>query len=230
MSFLKSISVLEGRDLLIAWLALAIAFTFALSGGLWAFTGFTGISINDLVVSFLIALLTVGLSFVLHELAHKFTAMHFGYWAEFRKSTQMLLIAIALAVVTGVVFAAPGATLINTAGREMTKKESGLISIAGPLMNLILAVPFFGMMVAGIFMSNGQIEVFSVAGILFLVGNIGFMVNAMLTFFNLLPVGPLDGRKILAWNPGVFVVMILIAVAVLFLALQPEIVAGFILR
>jgi len=29
-------------------------------------------------------------------------------------------------------------------------------------------------------------------------------VNGMLAAFNMLPVGPLDGKKVLAWNPAAF--------------------------
>jgi Zn-dependent protease len=230
MNFLASVSAFERRDLLVAWIALAIAFTFAFSGGLRFFTDAGRVPVTELAATFCIALLTVGLSFVCHELAHKFTAMRFGYWAEFRKSTQMLLVAVAVAVVTGIVFAAPGATLIGTAGRGMTKHENGIISVAGPLTNLVLAVPFFVIMVAGIVLTDGSQlllnDVFSLSGFLFSLGSIGFMVNAMLAFFNMLPAGPLDGKKILAWNPAVFAVVILVAVCVLFVALQPELILG----
>ena len=61
-----------------------------------------------------IALLTVGIGLVLHELAHKFAAIKYGFWAEFRKSNFMLLVAIALAALVGFVFAAPGATVISS--------------------------------------------------------------------------------------------------------------------
>ena len=77
---------------------------------------------------------------MLHELAHKFTAMHYGYWAEFRKDNQMLLIAVVLAALAGVVFAAPGATVIY--GDRIDKRENGLISAAGPATSLALALVF----------------------------------------------------------------------------------------
>ena len=50
---------------------------------------------------------------------------------------------------------------------------------------------------------------------------IGFQVNAMLAFFNMLPVGPLDGRKILRWNAVVFVALIAVSLLVLYVSLQP---------
>ena len=220
MSLLDKISPFERKDLLIAWLVLGVAFTLAINGGLTLVTNYDKITVEALLITFVISLVTVGLAFVLHELAHKFTAMKFGYWAEFRKSTQMLIIAVVVAAITGIVFAAPGATLINTAGREMTKKENGIISIAGPMINLILLIPFLIIMIIGFLMSpTNNIVLMTLPGFLFYLGMIGFQVNAMIAFFNMLPFGPLDGKKILRWNPVIFGVVIVITLGLLYLAL-----------
>jgi Zn-dependent protease len=40
---------------------------------------------------------------------------------------------------------------------------------------------------------------------------VGLRVNAMIAAFNMLPVSVLDGRKVLAWNPGVFAFLIMAA-------------------
>lgn len=219
MEVLKKISQFELRDLLIAWFCLAVAFTLDISGGIAFVTNPGKISVDMLALTFVIAVATVGVSFVLHELAHKFMAIRYGYWAEFRKNTQMLLIAVVIAVVTGIVFAAPGTTLINTAGRVMTKKERGMISASGPVTNLIFAVPFLAVMFAGIILCGAAATPFTVPGFLFYLGLIGFQVNAMLAFFNMLPIGPLDGKKIFAWHPGVFAVLIVVSFLALVAAL-----------
>lgn len=224
MSLLDKISPFERKDLLIAWLVLGVAFTLGINGGLALVTNFQKITVEALLITFVVSLVTVGLSFVLHELAHKFTAMKFGYWAEFRKSTQMLIIAVVVAAITGIVFAAPGATLINTAGREMTKKENGIISIAGPMINLILIIPFLIIMIIGFMMSPTSIVLMTLPGFLFYLGMIGFQVNAMIAFFNMLPFGPLDGKKILRWNPVIFGVVIAISLGLLYLALTPTLI------
>jgi len=202
---LERISDRERKDLGIAWLALALAFTLALVGGFSA----TGVHLGTATLLFLLSLVTVGVAFVLHELAHKFTAMRYGYWAEFQKDNQMLLVAVAIAALVGVVFAAPGATMIY--GPTLSKKENGLISVAGPVTNLLLAIPF-GLLVLG-----GTI--FDLGWFVILVGAVGVKINAMLAAFNMLPIGPLDGKKVLAWNPAIFIVMIGISFVLLFGAL-----------
>jgi Zn-dependent protease len=229
MSLLSKISPFERRDLLIAWFVLGVAFTLGITGGLSLITDYSKISIESLIIIFIVSLIAVGLSFVLHELSHKFTAMKFGYWAEFRKNTQMLIIAVVIAAITGIIFAAPGATLINTGGREMTRKESGIISIAGPLTNLILCIPFVILLIAGFLLSTTETSVLSLPAFLYYLGMIGFQVNAMLAFFNMLPVGPLDGKKILKWNPVIFALVIAVSLVLLYVSLKPELILNLLI-
>ncbi len=207
---LSAITKHERRDLLIGWLAIALAFTFIfIRSGVTPFT---------FVLFFVISLFTVGIGFLLHELAHKFTAMKYGFWAEFRKDTQMLLVAIAVAALVGVVFAAPGATMIYSRdGRMMTREESGIISIAGPAINLLLCIPFLLMIIAGAAMGypfTGGLAAF----VVFTIGMVGLSVNSMIAFFNLLPISVLDGKKIFTWNPAAFAVAIILSLGLLLLS------------
>ncbi|MDN7024757.1 peptidase M50 [Methanoculleus sp. FWC-SCC1] len=189
---LERIPLRERRDLIIAWLAISIAFTLIYVRG--------GVNLTNFLLLFVMSLVTVGVAFVLHELAHKFVAMHYGYWAEFRKDNQMLLVAVVLAALVGVVFAAPGATYVYG---NATRQENGWISAAGPITNLLLCIPFLGLVFLG------------AEGILGLVGVLGLRINAMIAVFNMLPVSVLDGRKVLAWNPVAFGVIIAAAAGVL---------------
>ena len=192
---LERIPLRERRDLLIAWLAISIAFTLIYIRG--------GVNVTGLIFFFVMSLLTVGVAFILHELAHKFTAMRYGYWAEFKKDNQMLLVAVVMAALVGVVFAAPGATYIYG---NATRAENGRISAAGPITNLLLCIPFAALMLFG-------------GGLIGIVGLVGLRVNAMIATFNMLPISVLDGRKVLAWNPAVFAVLIVASVGLLFWSL-----------
>ncbi|WP_332450877.1 site-2 protease family protein [Methanoculleus sp.] len=193
---LQRLPLRERRDLLIAWLAISVAFTLIYIRG--------GVDPFGLVFFFVMSLVTVGVAFVLHELAHKFAAMRYGYWAEFQKDNQMLLVAVVMAALVGVVFAAPGATYVYG---NATKAENGRISAAGPLTNLILCIPFAALML----LSGG--------GLIGLVGLVGLRVNAMIAAFNMLPISVLDGRKVLAWNPVVFAVLMAASAGLLFWSL-----------
>jgi len=223
MGMLKKITPFEAKDLIISWLALAVAFTVGAMGLINLFmTGFKGFNIVSVLIYFLVALLAVGLSFILHELAHKFTAIKYGFWSEFRKNNSMLVISVALAAILGIVFAAPGATLINSGGREITKKQNGVISVMGPLVNLGLFIIFAVVLVIGVALGGGA-EVLSgylssPASYLVFIGQMGCTINAAIMFFNMIPVGPLDGRKVLRWNPVIFIIMIVIGGGLVFMA------------
>ncbi|MGA2918356.1 peptidase M50 [Methanoregula sp.] len=195
----------EEADLFVAWMAIAISFTIIKI----APYGITGpVSRLDPVVMLLyfgISLITVGIGFILHEMAHKFTAIRYGYWAEFRKDNIMLMIAIVMAALVGFVFAAPGATVIysNTGdGRIMTREQNGIISASGPVVNLLLCIPFL------IMVFLGGISFDSPTYLLRVIGIFGIQINAMIAAFNLLPISILDGRKVFAWNIPVFLVLI----------------------
>jgi Zn-dependent protease len=188
---LEKIPPRERRDLLIAWIAISVAFTLIFVR--------SGADIISLIFFFVMSLLTVGVAFVFHELAHKFAAMHYGYWAEFQKDNQMLLVAVIMAALAGIVFAAPGATYVYG---NATRTENGWISAAGPITNLVLCVPFVVLILFG-------------GGLIGLVGLVGLRVNAMIATFNMLPISVLDGRKVLAWNPAVFALLMVASVGAL---------------
>ncbi|MEA3190209.1 MAG: hypothetical protein QOD77_791 [Thermoplasmata archaeon] len=141
-------------------------------------------------IHLLAAFLAVTTGFVLHELAHKVVAQRYGYWAEFRAQFPSLGLSLLMAVFTPLLVAAPGAVLIQ--GR-VTARESGIISLVGPALNFVVALaalPF----ARGV---NPDAPVPLVFGMVAL-------VNAVLAAFNLLPFGPLDGRKVLRWSKPVW--------------------------
>jgi hypothetical protein len=143
---LERISRRERFDLLIAWGAISLAFSLIFKDNFELIRIFPD-PIIRFIFSLLFSVVTVGIGFVVHEMAHKFTAMKYGYWAEFRKDNTMLLVAVALAALVGVVFAAPGATVIYNNGRfggGLSREENGKISAAGPVTNLLLCIIALG--------------------------------------------------------------------------------------
>jgi Zn-dependent protease len=213
---LERITRREEADLFVAWMAIAISFTIIKI----APNGILGLpshlNVVDMVLYFGISLLTVGIGFILHEMAHKFTAIRFGYWAEFRKDNVMLMIAVVMAALVGFVFAAPGATVIysNTGdSRIMTREQNGIISAAGPVINLLLCALF-----AALFFSVGGSIALETGSLLAIIGLAGIQINSMIAAFNLIPISILDGRKVFAWNIPVFLVLVAVAFGTLYVS------------
>lgn len=188
-------------DITKAWLIVSLAFAVVfsslslLSGGF----SFDRLFSTNFLFVFAVALVTAGLGFLLHELAHKFVAQHYGCTAEFRSDDMMLYLALGLAVIVGFIFAAPGAVMIVG---MVTRRENGIISWAGPLTNYILAMVFLVLMI----LIAPLKPIFS----------IGFQVNMWLGLFNMIPFGMFDGLKILHWNRWVWGAMVVFGIAFVF--------------
>ena len=151
----------ERNDLIISWLTISAAFALVLSQGI----------LTRISVTLPIAFVGVGSAFIFHELAHRQVAIRFGAQAQFRAWKFGLILAILTALPVlftgrGFIFAAPGAVYIY--GTHITRKQNGLISLAGPIVNLI-----FGF-------------VFLMLSVLFVIGSLAWQITfygAMINFF-----------------------------------------------
>ena len=187
-----STSEIEIKDLIKAWIAISIAFAILIGGTIFSIKFY---------YSFIIASLTVGIGFLFHELGHKLVAQRYGCFAEFRAFNQMLILAILMSFF-GFVLAAPGAVMISG---PVGRRRNGKISLAGPAVNLVLAILFLGFL-----LSNP-------AGIIKTIAFYGFLVNTWLALFNMIPFGNFDGAKILRWNKFVYGIFVFIVLLLMFM-------------
>ena len=188
-------SKIEIQHLFISIFVLTFAFAFALT----PFNFLDGFNINNLIYGLLLSFLGISTAFFFHEMSHKFTAQKFGLWAEYRMFPQGLLLASVLGIITGFVFAAPGAVMFQGGSKNY---ETGRIAMAGPLSNIIIA----------------SVTLFLYLFIFYEIELIGEIIaficfiNAFLAVFNLLPFGPLDGTKIIRWNATVWVILLIFSI------------------
>ena len=180
----------EIRDILISLFVISLAFAYI----------FSGRDLNTTISLFKYMVVVVGFGFVLHELAHKFTAIRYGYWAEYKMWSQGLILALITAYF-GFVFAAPGAVYIH--GYNIKPSENGKISLAGPVINIILAVLF--LMSMPLASQHGILNI----------AILGATINSFLAVFNLIPLVVLDGAKVFKWNPLVWIATMLLALILL---------------
>ena len=85
----------------------------------------------------------------------------------------------------------------------LTREQNGRVSLAGPLTNLVVSLAFTGGWLALVGAVSGDLA-FYAGGILFFTG----YINSFLGVFNMLPIPPLDGSKVLAWNIGIWAIAI----------------------
>ncbi len=182
----------EIKDLFFAWIMISLAFTILFSGISTLFN-----NPSFFILSFLISGFTAGIGFLLHELMHKYVAQNYGLKAEFVAFYNMLFLAIGFSFF-GFILAAPGAVMMQ--GRRITKEQNGKISLAGPMTNIVLGL---GFLIPLIFLKP--------EGILRIFLDYGLIINALLALFNLIPLGPFDGKKIWEWNKTIHIITVLIA-------------------
>jgi Zn-dependent protease len=150
------------------------------------------------VAQFPMLLVAVIIAFLFHELAHKFVAQRFGAVAYYKMWPHLLLLGL-VAMLTPFKFVAPGAVVIQPYkfGRwgyrfkHLSPNELGLIAVSGILVNLFFALTLR-------LVENPIAQTIA-------------LLNAWLAFFNLIPLGPLDGRKVLRWSMFAWFVLILIS-------------------
>lgn len=163
-------------ELFYAWVLISLAFSIALFR-------------EDFLEVFFLSFVCVGLGFLLHELAHKFTAIKFGVEARFHADNKMLVFALITSFL-GIILASPGYVKLKGFFNE---KISGIVAFFGPFTNLVLALFFLPLS-----FFEGYLGVF---------GQFGFFVNSYLGLFNMVPIDPFDGRKIWVWSKFYYLVL-----------------------
>ncbi len=197
----------EIKDIIISTLALAFIFFYGLYGYQLILNLNTGA-----LYAYLLYLAIIFFAFIPHELAHKFTAIRYGCQARYQIWWKGLKFALLLAIITdgNFVIAAPGAVMIYSMRKDMfghthstiTQKENAYISMAGPIANLVIATLM--LFLTGI-LTIGSFD---------LASSIGY-VSCFLAMFNLIPIPPLDGSKIITWNKGVWFGLIILSYVML---------------
>jgi Zn-dependent protease len=174
----------EFGNLLISWIVISICFSVAY---LFSDQSF-------FLIAFLLAAGSAGAGFLLHELAHRTVARRYGCHAVYQMWLWGVVLALVIAILTQgqLIFAALGAVYITpmafsaTVDTNTWKRVYGLISLAGPSMNLLLVAVFFLLSQQGGLVGN--------------LGYTGVYINLWLAAFNLIPIPPFDGSKIFSWS------------------------------
>ncbi|MFP5392767.1 MAG: site-2 protease family protein [Gammaproteobacteria bacterium] len=157
---------------------------------------------DEIIRNIAVYALPVLFAITLHEAAHAYAAKHFGDATAFvagRMSLNPLkhidplgtiVIPLALYLSTGFVFGYAKPVPIDFGALRNPKRDMAWVALAGPMANFIMALLWlvFGLLIR----AAGVGEIFPHR-----VAYAGVLVNLLMFAFNLLPIPPLDGGRVL---------------------------------
>lgn len=141
------------------------------------------------------------LALTFHEYAHAFVANKYGDDTA-KQNGRLTLNPLAHLDLLGTImiflvhFGWAKPVPVNPNRLKNPKKDMLWISAAGPLANMILAL-FSGILLRLIFVTVGKPDQHSITGLLIFMVIMSLQINLALAIFNVLPIAPLDGSKIL---------------------------------
>jgi Zn-dependent protease len=159
-----------------------------------------------LIQKIAIGLLPILLAVTVHEAAHAYAANFFGDGtAKFLGRMTLnpikhidilgtVIIPLTMFILTSFVFGWAKPVPVNAQNFKNPRRDMALVALAGPASNIVMAFAWAGITafgVAGLSSSAWYAEPLA------LMGQIGIFVNILLAVFNLLPLPPLDGGRVL---------------------------------
>jgi len=134
-----------------------------------------------------LAALVAAPAVILHELAHKFVAMGFGFTATFQLFYFGLILGVFLKLISSpLIIIAPGYVVPSLALANFPL-EYRLVALAGPLTNLVLYLIAVLILKFNQNLSKKQLILLHLTK----------KINIILFLFNMIPFGPFDGAKVL---------------------------------
>lgn len=196
----KRFSSTEIRDLSIAVVLVALVGISIIGRPYGIFQGFSRVlaAFNTGFWWFPVGIIVIFIgAFIVHELAHKFTAQHYGMWSEFR----MLPMGYYLSALA-ILFSVPifGTGTVYTSGTSNVD-HNAKANLAGPLSNFLMAL---------LLAVSAVLTSLLLGGIPYplpLLMAYGIEINAILGLFNMIPFQPFDGGTIRTWNKWVWLVL-----------------------
>ncbi len=159
---------------------------------------------SETLIEFQALLLPFTLSFFFYYLAQRYMAerlrcnMSYNLWIPgIVFSLMLMLVGIKLFLIGGIIISAYKFGRFGMKDRLPSIQEIGFISVAGPLMNMIV-VAIFNVLTYYI----GSNPFF--ADMIFL--------NSWMAFFNLIPIKDLDGGKVMFWYPMFWMILMFFAI------------------
>ena len=162
-----------------------------------------GLENNSFIGFLIIYFLVLGVSFFTHELSHKFAAIKFGARASYHISREGLFFTL-ISLFIGFPILAIGAVFWWGEAAYSTRLR-GRVSAAGPISNLILIGLSYILIGISVMIGPSSLDL---SIFLFQIGSMSVTLNIFIGLFNLIPIGVLDGAKVLDWDGRIWLALV----------------------
>jgi len=164
-------------------------------------------NLENIIYTIAVWAIPVLFAITLHEVAHGWVANKLGDSTArmlgrltvnpFKHIDPIGTVIVPLAMVilsTGFVFGWAKPVPVNTSNLKNPRKDMAIVAIAGPLSNLVMAIFWVLIFKLG----ASVIADPNIAKGIMEMGKAGILINLVLFIFNLLPIPPLDGGRVLS--------------------------------
>lgn len=158
------------------------------------------------MLGFTVVSIVASISIVLHELSHKYTAIRLGCYSRYVIHPMGFVLTLISAIpFIPIKIIMPGVTIVVPKAFEPvdSRRINGLTAFSGPLVNILLAT--LSLAALSLFDEEFGLTRFFLTYMA--------RLNSWIAFFNLLPVPPLDGSKVLSWKPVLWIISLATAIS-----------------
>ncbi len=165
---------------------------------------------SEQIYLLILAIIPAVLAITVHEYAHGYMAKKCGDNTAERAGRLTInpiphidifgtiLFPLTLYAISGLIFGWAKPVPVNFGYLKNPKKDGIKVALAGPISNLIMALMWLIGLISMVFLGN-YIDLPLIKGLTQMF-QIGIIFNIVLMIFNLLPIPPLDGGKVLTFS------------------------------
>ena len=160
------------------------------------------------IIAIILSLIILIYSSILHEIAHGYVAYRLGDPTakllgrltlnpiKHIDPFMSIILPVILFLTSPIIFGGAKPVPIDPFNLREGRKDIALVSLSGPLTNILLSL--LGSILIHVFYPNMSLAMVTSSGIIGFCLSSLVSLNLLLALFNLIPIPPLDGSKILA--------------------------------